>query len=112
MNTRRYRIGIFVAILLLVSFTLYQLSFAPSSRNTTPTEKPFVSHADTSPKQPPTPLDYTLPLPPEYQQTPHKLEFCAERFGLAYLEGFSNASVNYCDGQSISSLTCFWNQIT
>jgi protein O-GlcNAc transferase len=112
MNTRRYRIGIVVAILLLVSFILYQFSFAPSSGNTTQTEKPFASHADTSPTQLPMPLNYTLPLPPEYQQTPHELELCAERFGLPYLEGFSNASANYCDGQSLSSLTCFWNQIT
>ena len=112
MNIRRYRIGIVVAILLLVSFTLYQFSFAPSSSNTTQSEKQFTSHADTSLTQPPTSLDYNLPLPPEYQQTPHELEFCAERFGLPYLEGFSNASANYCDGQSLSSLTCFWNQIT
>lgn len=112
MNMRRYRIGIVVAILLLVSFTLYQFSFAPSSSNATQYEKPFASHADTSPTQPPIRLDSTLPLPPEYQQTPPELEFCAERFGLPYLEAFSNTSANYCDGQSLSSLTCFWNQIT
>lgn len=112
MNMRRYRIGIVVAILLLVSFTLYQFSFAPSSSNATQYEKPFASHADTSPTQPPIRLDSILPLPPEYQQTPPELEFCAERFGLPYLEAFSNTSANYCDGQSLSSLTCFWNQIT
>jgi EGF domain-specific O-GlcNAc transferase len=112
MNARRCRIGIVVAILLLFSFTLYQFSFAPSSSNRTQSEKQFASHADTSPTQPPTPLDYTLPLPPEYRQTRHELEFCAERFGLPYLEKFSNVSANYCDDQSLSSLTCFWNQIT
>ena len=92
MYTRRYRIGIVVAILPLVSFTLYQFSFAPSSSNATQYEKPFTSHADTSLTQPPMPLDSTLPLPSEYQQTPHELEFCAERFGLPYLEGLSNTS--------------------
>ena len=112
MNTRRYRIGMVVAILLLVSFTLYQFSFVPFSRATTETGKSFPSHADAKPSQPPAVHEHTLPLPPEYQQAPHELAFCADRFGVPYLEVFSSSSTEYCDAQSLSSLTCFRNQIT
>ena len=33
--------------------------------------------------------------------------YCAERFGLKYLENLSNTSVNYCDASSAASLNCF-----
>jgi EGF domain-specific O-GlcNAc transferase len=112
MTTRRSRIGMVVAGLLLISFTLYRFSFVPSPGATTQTGKTFTPHADPNPSQPPTPLDSALPLPPEYQQAQHELNFCAERFGLPYLENFSNRSTEYCDAQSLPWLTCFRNQIT
>ena len=112
LNSRRYRVGVVLAVVLLFSFTLYQFFFVPSSSTTTQSGKPFTSHTDAKPAQPSAPLGSTLPLPPEYRQTPHELDFCADRFGLPYLQSFSNRSADYCDGNSLSSLTCFWNQIT
>lgn len=110
-NTRRYRIGTVVAAFLLVSFALYQFTSVPHPSATTRTRKPPISQADDNPSQPPNPLKSALPLPPEYHQTRNELAFCAERFGLPYLHSFSKSSTEYCEDQSLSSLTCFRNQI-
>ncbi|MCJ1432474.1 hypothetical protein MMC27_001831 [Xylographa pallens] len=53
---------------------------------------------------------YALPLPHDYQQLPDELTFCQERFGLEYLRSLSNSSINYCEFESRSSLTCFHSQ--
>jgi hypothetical protein len=63
MDTRRYRIGMVVAVRHLVSFTLYQFSVVPSSTATTRTGKPHTSHPDANPTQPSAPLDSALPCP-------------------------------------------------
>ena len=53
---------------------------------------------------------HALPLPQDYQQPSDELAFCDKRFGLQYLRALSNTSVNYCDADSCSSLTCFHSQ--
>ncbi|MCJ1286154.1 hypothetical protein MMC26_005499 [Xylographa opegraphella] len=53
---------------------------------------------------------HDLLLPYDYRQPPDEVAYCDERFGLQYLRTLSNTSVNYCDGDSRSSLTCFHSQ--
>ena len=47
------------------------------------------------------------PLPQLYSQVPAKVNDCTERTGALFLQRASNASVNYCDDASSSTLTCF-----
>ncbi|KAL2850711.1 hypothetical protein BJY01DRAFT_209582 [Aspergillus pseudoustus] len=45
------------------------------------------------------PVDYSLPF--------DEPSFCAERFGLSYIENLRNSATRYCTEQSDSQLTCF-----
>jgi protein O-GlcNAc transferase len=75
--------------------------------------KQLLSHHDDGPPQEYLPLhtDSVLSLPPEYQQPPQEQPFCAERFGLPYLQNLASSAVSYCDTNSASSLTCFRTKI-
>ena len=75
--------------------------------------KQLLSHHDDGPPQEYLPLhtDNVLSLPPEYQQPAKEQPFCAERFGLPYLQNLASSAVSYCDANSASSLTCFRTKI-
>lgn len=52
-----------------------------------------------------------LALPPEYHQRVPEAAYCADRFGLAYLDELRTHVVDYCDADSSSSrITCFRSQ--
>lgn len=51
-----------------------------------------------------------IELPPEYTSLAQESSFCAERFGLLYLEGLRDSATEYCTAESSSTLTCFHSQ--
>lgn len=55
--------------------------------------------------------DDDLLVLPKYKQVPEETTYCAERYGLRYLQNLGNNHINYCTPDSISSLTCFRTQI-
>lgn len=55
--------------------------------------------------------DEALSLPPEYTQAPVEELFCAERFGIDYLQNLAKAFTSYCDADSRSNLTCFHTKV-
>ena len=83
--------------------------------DTSPLERPQHIAPDlTKPESEPEPQSSTadfLSLPSEYQHVPNQAPFCAERFGVRYLQNLGKTSINYCDDDSASTLTCFHNQI-
>ena len=93
---RRYRLASILMIILFILFTLYGFQSLWEPQGETLHGSHITAHA-------------LLPLP-EYQSAPGELAFCAERFGLEYLQGLSNTSTNYCNSNSRSSLTCFRSQ--
>lgn len=85
----------------------------PTTRTLAPVAAP--SPTPLEPESTPSPqsvLDDVLPVPSDYQYTPEEPEFCAERFGLKYIENLSKKSASYCDANSTADLRCFHNQIT
>ncbi|RMJ23419.1 hypothetical protein PHISP_05699 [Aspergillus sp. HF37] len=70
-------------------------------------------------KPSPSPEDASVPLeqkavsfPPEYSMTPFESRFCADRFGIPYLEHLRDSATEYCTSESSSALTCFHAKIT
>ncbi|KAE8152929.1 DUF563 domain-containing protein [Aspergillus avenaceus] len=50
----------------------------------------------------------TLPL--DYVESPREAPWCANSFGVAYLENMRNLATEYCASSSSSALTCFHSQ--
>ena len=90
---RRHRVVLSFSILLFILITLYSLLSVRKPQVDRLHGSSIATHA-------------LLPIP-EYQKASAVSTFCAERFGLEYLQSLSNSSTNYCNADSGSSLTCF-----
>jgi protein O-GlcNAc transferase len=118
---RRYRNVIGGAILVFIDFTVVVLQLVPSwITQYSKTKQLLPDHHDGPPQEtfqapsrkPWSPTDNVLPLPTEYHQAPDQQPpFCDERFGYQYLQNLANSSINYCDPNSASTLTCFRTQV-
>src|SRR5436190_8500429 len=92
---RRVLVAAAISVLLFVSFAALRLQLIPSW-NRDSLEQPLIRHDEGH-----------LILPPEYKQLPEESVFCAERYGLLYLETLGQSAINHCTTDSASSLTCF-----
>lgn len=131
MASPRNRLVAAVVVMFLILISLYRLQLSPiiTGAETPPLSPDRVSQSsavkNTAPETTPTatktlPLSTEgpgssrpgidsemLPVPSDYHRAPMESEFCAERFGMKYLETLSNNVASYCDPNSASSLTCF-----
>ncbi|KAL2813080.1 hypothetical protein BJX63DRAFT_421386 [Aspergillus granulosus] len=105
------RINACIFLILLFSFTAYQLS--PAYR-----EQPLPKSPTFSQRQQPVAdgqynsnvgngLDVALNLPLEYTEVKEPPLFCANRFGTLYLRQLRDSMAEYCTPDSPSGLTCF-----
>ena len=92
-SLRRHRLLSALAIIFFIAFTVYGIQSLRRPHGEALYSPPSMGHA--------------LPQLPEYHEAPDELAYCAERFGLDYLQNLSNSSVNYCTDNSASRLTCF-----
>jgi EGF domain-specific O-GlcNAc transferase len=108
-----HRILLVSGILICLVFTVLSLQPIQSRTTEYSESEQLLPHHDDGPSResPPAHPDTVLSLPPEYQQAPKEQPFCAERFGLPYLQNLASSAVSYCDPNSASSLTCFRTQI-
>ncbi|MCJ1295141.1 hypothetical protein MMC34_006702 [Xylographa carneopallida] len=89
----RPRVGVALSVILFVFLTLLGLQSLRKPLEIISYHAVSVSH-----------------LPQDYQQPQDEPRYCDERFGLQYLQSFGNTSVDYCDAESLSWLTCFHSQ--
>lgn len=95
------------------------LSFAhsPLGKSVAPSSCPCMPNPSSLASAPSMPEDETLrkpkpslSLPEDYLKVPSEPPFCANRFGIQYLENLRDAATEYCTPESASGITCFHSQ--
>ncbi|KIW92028.1 uncharacterized protein Z519_03604 [Cladophialophora bantiana CBS 173.52] len=106
-----YRLVVFLGVFILVTIALYGLSGrswlispAGAEYDRTAGLSGAVSH-DGSNTELLEADQFAWPF--EYSTVSNQSLFCEERFGLGYLDNFSQRSAEYCTAESASRMTCF-----
>ncbi|KAH3393073.1 hypothetical protein KXV40_008447, partial [Aspergillus fumigatus] len=96
---------LFVLFLLHVTLTRTQFQYSPL-----PSSAPGPGRNDSDTKGHLPNVEQASSLPADYLAVAEEPSFCADRFGVTYLEKLRDSRTEYCTPNSPSGLTCFHSQ--